>query len=97
MPCDSIKFSVHGLIKLTVREIDVEDVIEVVRIGLIVFQYPKDKPYPSRLVLGWIGNDGNKKALHVVVAEDIINNKCIIVTAYWPDETIWLSDFKTKK
>ena len=29
MPCDSIKFSAHGLIKLTVRDIDVEDVIDV--------------------------------------------------------------------
>ena len=97
MPCDSIKFSVHGLIKLTARNIDAEDVIEVVRNGLIIFQYPKDKPYPSKLVLGWVGNAVSKKALHVVVAEDITNNKCIVVTAYWPDETIWLADFKTKK
>ena len=63
---------------------------------MIIFQYPKDKPYPSKLVLGWIGDD-KKKALHVVVAEDIVNNRCIVVTAYWPDENIWLTDFKTKK
>ena len=97
MSCDSIKFSVHGLVKLTIREIDAEDVIEVVRNGVIIFQYTKDKPYPSRLVLGWIGSGHSKKALHVVVAEDIVNNKCIVVTAYWPDENIWLADFKTKK
>ena len=97
MPCDSIKFSVHGLIKLTVRDIDAEDVIDIVRNGVIIFQYPKDKPYPSKLVLGWVEIDSSKKALHVVVAEDIVNNKCIVITAYWPDETIWLADFKTKK
>lgn len=97
MSCNKIQFSAHGLIKLTVRRIDAEDVIDVVRNGVVIFQYPKDKPYPSRLVLGWVGSGNSRKALHVVIAEDIINDKCIVVTAYWPDERIWLVDFKTKK
>jgi hypothetical protein len=96
MACNIIKFSAHGLIKLTIRKIDVEDVLEVVHKGNIIFEYPKDKPFPSRLILGWIKNR-QEKALHVVVAEDTTNNICIVVTAYWPDENMWQNDFKTKK
>jgi hypothetical protein len=97
MSCDTIQFSAHGLIKMTERRIDVEDVMEIVRTGTSIFAYPKDKPYPSRLVLGWVEKGSSKKALHVVVAEDIDHNSCIVVTAYWPDEAIWLKDFKTRK
>jgi len=97
MACNTIQFSAHGLIKLTIRKIDAEDVIEVVKKGIVIFEYIKDKPYPSRLVLGWVNSGGSPKALHVVVAEDTINNKCIVVTAYWPDEKMWQTDFKQKK
>jgi hypothetical protein len=48
-------------------------------------------------MIGWIDSKGDRKALHMVVAEDINTNKCLVVTAYWPDKNKWNSDFKTKR
>lgn len=95
MACNRIKFSAHGLIKLTVRNIDAEDVIDVLMNGETIFEYPSDKPYPSRLVLGWV-KSSPEQALHVVVAEDAETDTCIVVTAYWPDKNMWERDYKTK-
>lgn len=96
MACNRIKFSAHGLIKLTVRKIDANDIISVITTGETIFEYPADKPYPSRLVLGWVNKNNIKRALHVVVAEDSDSNTCIAITAYWPDENLWKGDYKTK-
>lgn len=60
--------------------------------GEIIREYADDKPFPSRLLLGW----HQKRPLHVVAA-DTPDNETIIITAYEPDTTIWEADFKTKK
>jgi hypothetical protein len=33
----------------------------------------------------------------VVIAKDEENGRCIIITAYEPENTIWDADFRTKK
>jgi len=38
-----------------------------------------------------------KVPLHVVIAENIQDNEIIIITAYFPDQDIWTSDFKSKR
>ena len=96
MACNTIQFSAHGVVKMILRDIEVESAMFVVRNGMILSEYPNDKPFPSRLVLGWINIEKELRPLHVVVAENN-NNHCIIITAYWPDEDIWNNDFKTKK
>lgn len=55
--------------------------------------YPEEQPYPSRLVLGYV----NDRPIHVVVAEDKSNDRCIIITAYEPDPALWESGFERKK
>jgi hypothetical protein len=72
------------------RRITVEDVRAVVSEGEVVQNYPDDRPYPSRLVLGGRGT----RPIHVVVAEDIEDGILIIVTAYEPDPIQWDSGFK---
>ncbi|MDQ6758020.1 MAG: DUF4258 domain-containing protein [Bacteroidota bacterium] len=47
---------------------------------------------PSFLLLGFI----NGKALHVVIAANEREKICILVTAYFPDASIWDSAFKNK-
>ena len=44
-------------------------------------------------MLGRINIENSIKPLHVVVAEDSKKDTCIIVTAYWPNESIWNNDF----
>lgn len=60
--------------------------------GEIIKEYLDDKPYPSFLLLGFI----NGRPLHVVIAKNITEKFCILVTAYFPDDTIWDSTFKSK-
>ncbi len=74
------------------REISDLDIEHVLNTGVIIKEYPDDKPYPSRLILGYIG----KIPLHVVSAINEAGEN-IIVTAYSPDKTLWNSDFTVKK
>lgn len=52
-----------------------------------------DRPYPSRLVLGW----RSARPLHVVVAHNSDENELIVITAYEPDLGLWEADFKRRK
>jgi beta-phosphoglucomutase-like phosphatase (HAD superfamily) len=87
-----IIFRVHALTRMFERRISVEDVRTAITRGEVVQTYPDDKPYPSRLLLGWIGT----RPLHVVVAEDSEDGILIVVTAYEPDPIQWDSGFKRK-
>ena len=49
------------------RSIDANDILAAVGDGLVIKEYPDDKPYPSFLILKFV----NQKPYHVVVA----NNK----------------------
>ena len=60
--------------------------------GEVLKDYPDDKPYPSKLILGFV----NDMPVHLVLAKDE-NGVCIIITVYIPDSDIWNTDFRTKK
>jgi len=85
-------FRVHALERMFERKITAEDVQAVVIEGEVVQDYSEDKPYPSRLMLGWRGT----RPIHVVVAEDSEDGILIVVTAYEPDPIQWDSGFKRK-
>jgi hypothetical protein len=74
------------------REISPEDVLEAVRNGEIIKEYPDDRPYPSFLILSFVNN----RPLHVVVARNTNDDFCFVVTIYEPDKSMWSKDFKTK-
>jgi Domain of unknown function (DUF4258) len=93
MKCDSIIISEHGLVRLFERTIQVEDVRRVIEKGEVITDYPNDKPYPSCLLLGFV----NDRPLHVVVAKDKLDGKCIVVTAYEPNLLVWEPNFKLKR
>ncbi len=56
-------------------------------------EYPRDKPYPSRLISGRCEN----RQLHVVVADNPENYELIVITAYDPDPEQWQADFRRRK
>jgi hypothetical protein len=85
-------FRVHAIQKMFERSISQDDVRYVVENGEVIRRYPDDRPFPSRLILGW----REKRPLHVVAADDD-NDQTIIITAYEPDPKIWESDFRKKK
>jgi len=75
------------------RNISVDNVKFIVESGEVIITYFYDKPYPSYLILGYI----DTRPIHVVTGLDDTLGRCIIVTAYEPDRSIWEAGFKLKR
>ena len=65
----------------------------VVGSGETIEDYPEDKPFHIRLILGWRAS----RPLHVVVAHNMSENRIVIVTVYEPDAALWEADFRRRK
>ena len=92
MRCDSILFSSHAITRMFERSLNKDDVVSAIRSGETLFDYPDDKPYPSRLLLGMV----DQLPVHVVVARDEKDYSCYVITAYVPSLELWQADFKTR-
>lgn len=86
-------FRKHALQRMFERNIRVEDVEAALETGRTIAEYPDDKPYPSRLILG----KSTDRQLHVVVAENIQQREGIVVTVYEPDSTQWEEGLERRK
>jgi hypothetical protein len=95
MPSESprLVFRVHAVQRMAERGVTVDDVRTVLAMGQTIEDYPDDTPYPSRLVLGWIG----ARPLHVVMARAESAHEIIVVTVYEPDEARWDTEFKRRR
>ncbi len=83
----------HAVERMSQRSISEEDIEHVVSTGVTIETYADDTPYPSRLLLGWIG----VRPLHVVIATDIEGRRKMIITAYEPDPSQWETNFRRRK
>jgi len=93
MECKEIEFSRHAIVQMFARSITKDQVVHVIKDGVVVIEYDDDKPFPSKLLLGYSFGT----PIHVVIGYDEKNTKCIVVTAYKPDDTLWESDYKTRR
>lgn len=93
MECTSIHFSRHALQRMFSRALPIDAVMNIVRTGEAIEDYPDDFPYPSSLLLGMIGTT----PVHAVAARDPVSEACIVVTVYIPDAARWSADFKSRK
>jgi hypothetical protein len=88
-----IVYRVHALQRMFRRSISADEVSLVLASGEVVENYPDDKPYPSRLLLGWVGT----RPLHVVAAHNAGEDEEIVITVYEPDPDLWDPEFKRRK
>ena len=86
-----LMYRVHALQRMVERAISEEDVTRVIAHGKAIETYPQDQPYPSRLLLGWVGG----RPIHVVAAT--AEHEIIVVTVYQPDPTQWEPGFERRK
>jgi hypothetical protein len=88
----SIAITKHAKNRLIERIITVDNIKNAIRTGEIIKQYEYDKPFPSCLLLG---KTEQNKFIHVVasIGDEFLH----VITAYYPDETEWENDFKTRK
>ncbi len=89
---ERIAITEHARLRLFERGIMVSDIISCIASGEIIEQYEDDKPFPSCLILGV---SAQNKPIHVVVSED--GEFIYLITAYFPDESVWKSDYRTRK
>ena len=75
------------------RHVTVEDVRNALHQGEEREAYPKDRPYPSRLMLGSCGS----RPLHIVVAQNVPDDETIVITVYEPDPFLWDASFRRRR
>ena len=86
-------FRVHAVQRMFERQLSVEDVRQALASGENIEEYPNDRPYPSRLVLGWC----ESRPLHVVVADNADDGELIVITVYEPDAALWSDDLRRRR
>jgi hypothetical protein len=89
----NIEWQRHALERMFERGMSRETVMEVLLSGEVIEDYPDDKPFPSALILGRIG----EKTFHVVAALDSASEWCFVITAYKPDLDHFEADYKTRR
>jgi hypothetical protein len=57
--------------------------------GTVIEEYPEDVPYPSFLVMVWLG----QRPVHIVAANNNADEETIIITVYELDPQKWNSGF----
>ncbi|WP_455244547.1 DUF4258 domain-containing protein [Petrachloros mirabilis] len=85
-------FRVHAIKRMFQRTISMEEVRQVIATGETIEAYPDDKPFPSRLILGWNG----PRPLHVVVAKNAAAEEDIVITVYQPNAAEWDAGFRRR-
>lgn len=93
MECERVVFSGHAVRRMFKRAIRRTHVLEVLASGKVITEYPEDKPFPSCLMLGYVGG----RPLHVVVAVEEAGKVCQVITVYSPDPSLWESDFEKRR
>jgi len=87
-----IVFRTHAVQRMFQRKINEQDVRHILIKGETIEEYSDDVPYPSRLILGWIGD----RAIHIVAADNKEENEIIVITVYEPDSNKWSNDYKRR-
>ena len=73
------------------RGLTIEEVKQAIIHGESITQYPAEQPYPCELYLHFLAG----QPIHVVAAEN--EKEIIIITAYRPEKSIWMKNFRTKR
>ena len=93
MAGNRLVFRAHANNRMSQRCISEEAIRYVLENGEVILEYPDDRPYPSRLVLGWFGS----RPLHLVVADNETSRETIVITVYEPDPDLWEYGFRRRK
>ena len=88
-------FTEHALDEIDNDNLSVGDIMIVAESGMVLEKYPKDKPFPSNLKLGY-STDHRSYPIHVVSAVDL-DYRIHIITAYKPSPFKWDIAFNTRK
>jgi hypothetical protein len=88
------RLTMHATVVRLERGISVGQMEQALLNGEIIERYVDSYPYPSCLVLGWLASGD---PLHIVCSRGDVAPELRIVTLYEPDDTLWESDYRTRK
>jgi hypothetical protein len=75
------------------RGITETDVRQVLENGKVIEKNPKDLPFPSYLVLGFL----SARPVHMVASDDLSIKATVVITVYCPDSRRWGKTFRRRK
>jgi Domain of unknown function (DUF4258) len=90
--CRELIFTAHAVRRMAEHALRAAQVRWVIESGEIIESDLNDVPYPSHLILGFLGDE----PLHVVIGVDAVNQRCYVITVYEPDPGRWSSDFRRR-
>jgi hypothetical protein len=70
------------------REVNNDELRQIINDGKVIERYVNDSPYPSRLIWGQVNN----RPLHIVITENKTENKITVITVYEPDPRKWIKN-----
>jgi len=88
-----IIYRIHAIERMFERTIGTKDIRNALETGEDIEHYEDKAAYQGRLVLARRG----KRPLHIVAADNALENMVIIVTGYRPDRTRWTDDFRRRR
>lgn len=88
-----VQYRVHATKRMFQRNVNEEDVREVLLSGDIIERYENDFPFPSVLING---HSGCGRCLHVVLGIDVTEKRLYIITVYEPDPKKWADNFSRR-
>jgi hypothetical protein len=97
---DRVLYRDHGEERRREEVLSTADVRSILENGLELRRYPEDTPFESYLVLGWIdgparlGTYEKGRPIHVVAADDDVNEVTWIITIYEPAPEEWTDQFR---
>jgi len=75
------------------RRISRNDVVEAIKKGEILQEYPDDRPFPSEVIYFM----ADTRPLHVVVGYHAPSGTAVVITVYEPGPDLWTSDYKRRR
>jgi hypothetical protein len=83
----------HAVLRMIERKVSRENVLACLSNGLIINQYPDDKPFPSYLLLCFPNNE----PIHIAFSYNHDNQFIYIITVYNPSLDYFEEDFITRR
>jgi hypothetical protein len=80
MKCAEVLYSDHAVAQMFIQDIEITHILHIIEYGEAINEFPNYKPYPNFLLFGFL----QTRSIHVVIARDSENEKCIIITVYKP-------------
>jgi Domain of unknown function (DUF4258) len=89
----NVEWERHVLERLVSRDISRSTVLNILRSGECIEDYPDEYPFPSGLFFGWHG----AKPLRIVAALEEPIPRVYFITAYEPDLEHFENDFRARR